>query len=197
MVLTLEMDEVDPGWRRAVVDALVGLVPVWGMRHRKKGWQTSNGVSALRGLFLSFVTAIAMIGIVAWVLGRTRTKTGSAPVTFLAILVVVAGVAALFGAQVFARPLRCDDEADLVASYRSRFFVRIAFAEAPALVAFAATVASGKSWLYAMGAFFAAIGFARVAPTAGHMAQDQEEVRRSGCGLLLLPALARARQGQP
>lgn len=69
--------------------------------------------------------------------------------------------------------------------------------EAPALVAFAATVASGESWLYGLGAFFAAIGFARAAPTAGHIAQDQEELRRRGSGLLLLPALARARQGQP
>lgn len=194
----MQMDpEVDPGWRRAVVDALVGLVPLWGTRRRRKGWQTANGVIALRGLFLSFVIAIAMIGIVAIVLGRARTKTGLAPVTFLTGLVLAAGVAALFGAQLFARPLRCNDEADLVASYRSRFFVRVAFAEAPALVAFAATVASGESWLYALGAFFAAVGFARVAPTAAHLAQDQEEVRQTGSGLLLLSALGRARQGQP
>jgi uncharacterized membrane protein (DUF441 family) len=77
------------------------------------------------------VLAIVMIGIVAWVLGRTGTKTTSAPVTFLTILVVAAGVAALFGAQVFARPLRCAGEADLVASYRSRFFVRVALQKPP------------------------------------------------------------------
>jgi len=111
--------EVDPGWRRAVLDALVGMVPLWGTRRRKKVWQTANGISALRGLFLSFVIAIAMIGLVAMVLGRTRTETGSAPVRLLAGLVSAAGVAALFGPRLFARPLRCTDEADLVASYRS------------------------------------------------------------------------------
>jgi len=140
----------------------------------KEGLADSQRISALRGLFLSFVIAIAMIGLVAMVLGRTRTETGSAPVRLLAGLVSAAGVAALFGPRLFARPLRCTDEADLVASYRSRFFVRIAFAEAPALVAFAATVASGESWLYALGAFFAAVGFAGAAPTATHLAQDQE-----------------------
>jgi hypothetical protein len=129
-----------------------GWVPSWGIRRRKKSWQTANGVIALRGVFLSFVIAIALIGVVAWVLGRARTTTRLAPETILTVLVVAAGVAALSGARLFARPLRCNDESDLVASYSSKVFVRMACAEAPALVGFAATVASGNSSLYAVGA---------------------------------------------
>jgi hypothetical protein len=68
-------------------------------------------------------------------------------------------------------PLDCTDPGALLATYWTRFFLRIAFADAAALVGF---VLADSWWLYPLGAAFAFVGFVRLAPTERNLQRDQE-----------------------
>lgn len=183
--------EVDPGWRSALVNALVGLVPGWGIRYRKR-FRSADGLTSVRGLFLSFVFAIVLIGVVVVVLESTGGRMGSTSESPAAVSVLAVGVASLAAPRLLRRPLNCDGEVALAAGYRQRFFLRVAFAEAAALVGFVGFVASSAGWLYPLGSFFTVIGFARLAPTKRHIEQEQDELRRHGCTVSLVSALSRA-----
>ena len=116
--------------------------------------------------------------------------------TSVAAVVVAVGLATLAAPRLLTRPLRCENESAPAESYRQRFFLRIAFAEAAALVGFIGFILSGAGWLYSVGALFSAIGFARLAPTSGHLRQDQEDLRRRGCNVSLISALRQFRGSQ-
>jgi hypothetical protein len=105
------------------------------------------------------------------------------------------GVLSLVVSRLFERPLDCSDEAALLVGYRTRFFLRVAVAEAPALVGFVGSFLSGEAWMYPLGALFAAVGFVRLAPTRRNLERDQEELNQRGCGLSLTNLLITARAG--
>lgn len=183
----------DPGWRGALRYALFALVPGWGLRFRKRSGG-SDGLVLLRGVFLSFATALLLIGVVVGVLESAEELGGTVPETPASLVVAVIGLASLAGARV-ERPLDCEDDARLARSYTQRFFLRIASAEAAALAGFVAFVLTGSGWMYPLGGLFAAIGFAQVAPTARHLEEDQERLRESGCARSLVEALRRNAPG--
>lgn len=91
----------------------------------------------------------------------------------------------LVGSLVASPPLNCSSPETLLGSYRIRFFLRLAFAEAAALVGFVAVILTGEWWLYLLGAAFTLIGFVRLAPTEKRLLQDQETLNSQGCGLSL------------
>ena len=179
----------DPGWRPALRYALLTLVPGWHLwLNRRPG--RSDGLVLLRGILLSFATALLLIGVVVAVLetgAELGTGTSAAPAS---LVVALFGVGCLVG-SVVERPLHCEDDARLAKSYTQRFFLRVALAEAAALVGFVAFVVTGSGWLYPFGALFAALGFGRLAPTSRHLQEDQERLRDSGCARSLVDALRR------
>lgn len=181
--------EADPGWGSPFSAALLGLLPGLSMRRFKKQAAAGHGLIALRGIYLSFVVAIVMIGGVVAILEATEGIGSTDVLPVAVVVVVVAGLATLAAPRFLARPLRCENELALAEGYRQRFFLRVAFAEAAALVGFIGFIVSGVGWLYPLGALFSAIGFARLAPTAGHLRQDQEDLRRRGCNVSLMSAL--------
>jgi hypothetical protein len=182
----------DPGWRPSLAGLLLfmpGLSIVLAQRRSGR----ADGLILLRTVFLSFVSALFFVGVVVVVLlgitSGSLTDGGAVPA---AALVAAVGMAGLFVSHLIGqRPLDCGGVQALAESYRKSFFLRIALAELAALVAFVASFLVGAGWLYLLGAVFSAAGFAGLAPTAGRLAQRQEDLERAGCPLRLADAVRR------
>lgn len=156
-----------------------------------------DGLVLLRGLLLTFSIAIGLIGVVVVVLAASAEPFGSAPALPAALFLLGAGAVTLVLPPYVVRPLSCDSDDDLSKCYAQRFLLRIAFAESSALLAFVAFIVTGAGWLYLIGAGFTAIGFVRLAPTATHLAEEQDELNRAGCSRSLVAALRQHPFGRP
>ena len=174
------LEDDDPGW------PLVGLVPFAGpfIARRRRRAGTADGLVTIRQMFLAFCLAIALFGYVLAFLDRGDTERPS-----LAVAVLVVGAASVLVGRFVEKPLNCGDEGKLKASYLNRFFIRIAFSEAAALLGFAAFFVTGERWVYYLAAVITYVGFARAAPSRGHLRRDQDILRERGCYLQLVPAL--------
>jgi len=150
----------------------------------------------LRGLLLTFSIMILLVGVVVVVLDTSAEPFGSSSAPSAALVLIGAGVAALVAPPYLVRPLSCESETELAKGYVQAFFLRIAFAESTALLAFVAFILTGAGWLYLIGMAFTAIGFMRLAPTATRLAKQQEALTRTGCALLLVAALRQHRFGR-
>lgn len=173
------MDD-DPGW--PPLWKTVGSLFLPGSTARR-AMSAPDGLFALRVTFLGFAQAIVFLAVVAFVVTAGADRH---PATIATVLVLAWGVASLVAAQVIPKPLSCDRLGD---SYRTRFFLRLAFAESAALVAFVAVLLTGHVELYFLGALATAIGFARAAPSRGNLERDQQELHLAGCAKSLLAAV--------
>lgn len=162
-------------------------VPWVGLQRAQK--EGVNALEMLRQLFTAFASALLLIGLVVLFLASGGTNENSMSAGVVAVGVAGYGVVSLFLPRLFERPLDCADTKALVVSYRTRFFLRIAFADAAALVGFVGFFLADRWWLYAVGAAFALVGFLRLAPTQGNLRRDQEDLNRSGCGQSLIHVL--------
>ncbi len=170
----------DPGWP-PTLSILVFLVPgvaQWYLaRHR-----TDDGLVMLRRVFLSFAFAIVAFGIV---LAFLRTNDHAA-LRWLPLVIALAAVSLGVGRAV-EKPLDCANDETLSTSYRQRFFLRIAFAEAVALFAFVFAFIGAATWVYDVGAVITLISFwTRAAPTRAALARDQEALNSAGCNQSLV-----------
>jgi disulfide bond formation protein DsbB len=163
------------------------------IRKRSSG----DGLVLLRGLLLTFSIAILLVGLVVVVLETSAEPFGSVPELPAALCLMGAGAVTLVLPPYLVRPLPCDSESELSKGYVQRFFLRIAFAESAALLAFVVFIVTGAGWLYLVGAGFTAVGFVRLAPTATHLAKEQDELRRAGCTRSLVAALRQHPLGRP
>jgi hypothetical protein len=183
----------DPGWRPALRGIWWAmLIPGQLASQQRRASQAGvNGLTILRRVFVSFAFALALIGVVVVVLSST-TKLNSHPMSADAVLVAIAiiGAAALILPRNIERQLDCSDDGHLAGSYRTRFFLRVAFSQAVSLVGFAGFILTNAGWLYAVGAAFTAFGYCRLAPTAANLARDQVTLVETGCGRSLIRALA-------
>jgi len=182
-------DDQDPGWFSSST-LLTLFVPWWGVQRAQK--DGANALEMLRQLFSAFAGALLLIGVVVAFLASGEPTANAMSPGPVALGVVGYGVVSLFIPGLVARPLDCTDAGALVASYRTRFFLRIAFADAAALVGFVGFFLADEWWMYPLGAAFALVGFARLAPTQGNLRDDQETLPRSGCGLSLVQVLTSA-----
>jgi hypothetical protein len=182
----------DPGWGFSS-RLLLMLVPGVGIvfRRRRARSATVDGLVLTRQLFTTFCLSVIGFGVVIEALYLTSEPLRH-PATGVAIgLLSAGGLSALFGQRI-ERPLDCTDAARLAGSYRTRFFLRIAFSEVAALFAFVGFFLTYHWWVYPVGAVIALLGFARGAPTASHLRDDQHTLVASGCSLSLVGALRRA-----
>lgn len=143
----------------------------------------------VRQLFLSFAVAIGLFGFVLVQLQLASEDGSISTSTVLAVVGAVAAVAFVVE-RLVERPLDCSSESKLMESWRTRFFIRIAFGEAPALVGFAGAFLWGATSPYFLGAAATAIMFARAAPSARNIADDQAELYDRGCSQSLLTVIA-------
>lgn len=182
----------DPGWRRSLV-GLVLVMPGISLVLAQRRAGQADGVILLRTVYLSFVSALLAVAVVIVAfLGISPGNETSEGVEAAAGLVVLVGIVCILGARVIGnRPLDCRSEQALAESFRKSFFLTVALAELTALVAFVAAFLVDTGWLYLLGGAFSAVGFARSAPTAGHLARRQDDLGRRGCTLSLRDAIRR------
>jgi hypothetical protein len=176
-------EEEDPGWPVDARTLWMLLVPgLLQRRIRRQGGL--GGLGQVRMAFVAFCNAIWLFGFVL-LFTAPLTGGGEAAFVFVAVVALLAVVDyAVVGR--LERPLVCDA---LVASYRTRFFVRIASAEAIALIGFAGSFAFRAAWVYYPCALLTAFGFARAAPTRAALQRDQQQLTGQGCGKSLVAAL--------
>jgi hypothetical protein len=151
-----------------------------------------------RTIFLSFTFAIILIGGVVAILtnfgdfSHRRTQPGSSVAAGLAVGIVVVSLASLavsarIGGRIRVTPTTTP--VDVAGYFRTRFFLRVAFSEACALLGFVGFIITVRWWMYLIGAVFTAVGFARLAPTAVNLRRDQETINETKPGLNLIASL--------
>jgi F0F1-type ATP synthase membrane subunit c/vacuolar-type H+-ATPase subunit K len=165
------------------MSALAFLIPrVTLRRARNPG---SDGLFILRQTMVSFSVALVVFGVVL----PFTDRHGDSALPWVAILAVMA-VASIVLTRLVEKPLDCTSPTTLGGSYRTRFFVRVAFAESVALFGFVFAFAGGPVWIYYVGAAFALVRFwTAIAPTRVALADDQRLLDARGCGLSLIATL--------
>lgn len=172
----------DPGWPSLRMIVPWGLWPPLATRRARKPGQ--DGLLQLRVVFVSFFVPLVLISAtVPWLADSLR---GTMDTKIALAIVVTSGLGQFVVVHLLKRPLDCET---LSGSYVSRFFLRMAFAAQAALLGFVLTRTTSNAWIYFVGVGFALIGFARHAPTAGHLARDQQELTYAGCSKSLVAEL--------
>jgi hypothetical protein len=146
-----------------------------------------DGLTALRALFVTFAASLGLIGIVVGLLADGRTRSSMSGRSG-ALLVTAVGVATVLLARFVPRPLDCHSDASLAGSYRSRFFLRLAFAQGAGLCGFVAFFLTAHPAMYPLALIFSAAGYISLAPTAARLDADQQALD-IGCGRSLVLAL--------
>ncbi len=120
------------------------------MQARTRRSQTTT-VEFLRAQWVTFVSALVLFLAVEAALqapARPVASVGSART--IGLVVAGFGFGVLVAARFVERPLPCSADA-LVGAYRTRFFLRVAFANSGALVGFVLSFTTGRWWVYAFG----------------------------------------------
>jgi hypothetical protein len=167
-----------------------------GLRIRQ--FQQSSGPGAdsltfVRTMFIQYGAMLVVIGLALVVLDATSTHA-TKDVAAWAVAVTVVGIVGLAAPRFIRRPLDCTSDANLASTYRTRFFLRVALGNVPALVAFVASFAAGEYLLYLLGCAFSVVALVYAAPSKKNIAADQSDLVRGGCARSLLAALI---GGQP
>lgn len=157
----------------------------------------TGGAGRFRLVYAAFVAVMVAFGAAVLALDAVIEDAGTVPDAAAVGMVVLFGLVNLAGAPLVERPLDCSSDLRLATSWSARFFLRMAFAEAPVLVAFTVFVLTGRAWLYLVGLPFAAVGFVRSAPTEAGLDRDQYALDQAGCGRSLRDALVAAAPGPP
>ncbi|MGK2948727.1 MAG: hypothetical protein ACSLFP_09145 [Acidimicrobiales bacterium] len=140
-------------------------------------------LQSLRLVLGSFVVALLLIGLVTlMVVDSIDDGDGGLSTGVAAAGIVAFGVASLLLVRVVEPRLDCTSDGSLLGTYRTRFFLRLAMAEAVALLGFVAVFLTGDAWLYPFGGAFTTVGFLRAAPTERNLERDEETLNEQGCG---------------
>jgi F0F1-type ATP synthase membrane subunit c/vacuolar-type H+-ATPase subunit K len=169
----------DPGWR----PSLRVLIPyaVFFQRGKRR-----DPITTTRILYVTFLMALALYGFVLSFSAPFRSDHDGL------------GWAIAIGALAFVnlvlvgrveRPLSCESEAALAGSYRTRLFVRLAFAESTALLGFVASFLIDGNWIYFFAVLCSLPAFVRLAPGKAAFIRDQDELTNRGCALSVMEAL--------
>lgn len=181
------LNDDDPGWPIGK-ELLFALIPGGGFFARRRAAKIPNGLIALRQVFMSFCIALVLFGVVLVFLWPSQSK--EAPSPGLALGLIAVGLLSGVAGRVAETRLDCADDLQLAVSYRTRFFLRIAFSESAALFGFVGFFIASVWWVYPFGAAIAFVRFARAAPTRSNLRRDQERLNDRGCFRSLVTALA-------
>ena len=187
----------DPGWGEAAKRTLPAMIfPFLVLRSRRES-ADMNALTALRAVFLSMLGAQLVIVVLVWLIMKDESESSSSAGLFAAG-VAVAGLVALGAIRYFAaRPLEAVDASGVAGSYRTAFFLKIAFAQMPLMLGFVGSFVTDAWWVVFVGLPFSLAGFAMAAPTSGNLAREQARLRSQGSSLDLVDALVTAQpQGE-
>ena len=170
-------------------------VSVWTIWRRRVLAQDRAGVTgvigAIQRIWAAFCVAVVLIGVVVLILHTEEAlkRTGTSA-DVVAVGVALIGILSLVGGRVRVPQLDGSDPGSVVQSYHSRFFARLAWAEAPALLAFGGfLLLGGEPWVYLNGLTASLAGFGSAAPTPACLRRDHEQLEASGESLNLLESL--------
>jgi len=170
----------DPGWHldwRA-------MVPFVQVRYFGRGGDES--LTLLRSAYISFPISLCLFCLV--LLGILPLG-----IDYVAVLWALGiGVLALVLYVVEPRlepPLVCASDQTLAGGFRSRVFLRIAFANSAALCGFTAAFIINSSFVYFAGLVASIPALVRAAPTRAALDREQAELTARGCDRSLIAAL--------
>ena len=170
----------DPGWRLGWHTLLLVVPYVWMRYLRRAG---GDPLVNLRSVYLSFPGSLIVFGLVLLFALPFRGDRATLPWALaIAAIAVVDSVLP----RMFERPMPCDS---LAGYFRTRMFLRIAFANTTALLGFVAAFAAMSSWLYYFGLVLSIPGLVRAAPTRAALIRDQDELTARGCDRSLVAAI--------
>ncbi len=168
-------------------------MPGWSLRLRTRA-KSADGLIMLRGILVSFIVLLVLVGIPPVVLGGSYPGTRGLSEAVATAIVVLIGLASLVLSSPKARPLKDEDDAQLALSYGKRFLRGVGVAQINLVAGIFGFVITGAGWMYLLGAAFTAIRLWQLAPTAKHLAEDQAKLQASGSPRSLVSAL---RTGNP
>ena len=171
----------DPGWR----PSLIFVIPyaVFVLRRRER-----DPITTVRILYLAFVTALGCYGFVLGFIAPFRSEHNGLA---WAIGIGALALANLAIVRRVERPLSCESETALAGSYRTRLFIRLAFAESTALLGFVASFMIDGNWIYFLAVLCSVPAFVRLAPTKAAFIRDQDDLTNRGCAYSLIEAIRR------
>ncbi len=178
----------------ALVVLWAALWVIWRRRSRADGPQRSlfapGALGVMQRVFVPICVGIILIGYVVLILDTEYLTRTDVPAGVIAVAVGVIGLVSLVGGRIGVPRLDVSDPARLVRSYRSRLFARLAWAEAPALLAFAGfLLLGGQAWVFGIGLVASLAGFALAAPTRASVRREQERLAASGSSVDLVEVL--------
>jgi membrane associated rhomboid family serine protease len=180
-------DDDDLRWSLTPRMLLFLLIPGYLSFSRRKGARQQDPLEAFRQLWMTFAVAMVLYGVVI-VFAVPSSVQHRAALGVIAVAIVTA--VSLLAAEALCRqPLDGSDPGKLLASYRTRLFVRVAFANVITFAAFAVTFVLSQRWVYWLFLPFGLFELWRGAPTKGHLRQEQEKLYLDGSSLSLVRAL--------
>ena len=172
---------------------LTFLLPGYGIASRRRAERfRGDGLIMLRQVILSFCGSLVLFGVVLLSMYPSSVPPREPPNTFIIGLLTVGALNVIVVGRRIERPLDCTDDGKLASTYRTRFFLRIAFAQAAAMFGFVGFFATYAWWPYPVGLAICAIGFVRAAPTRRNLERDQERLAEASCFRPLVRALRSA-----
>ena len=182
------LDDDDPGWPVSPRMVLF-MIPLVGLFYRRRPpTRREDGLVLLRQLFVTFCSTVVMFGIVLGALYPSSKPPTDPPNAVIAAFLIFGGIGVLWSSR-FEPPVKCTSDATLAATYRARFFFRIAFSQAAALFGFVGFFLTYDWWPYPVGVMIAAYGLSHAAPTRSNLRRDQERLTEQGCFRPLVQAL--------
>jgi len=170
----------DPGWRLRWSSVVVLIPFVSRFYLRRAG---GDPLVNLRSVYLSFPGSLTFFALVIpFVVPFHADRTTFA---WALALVAIAAVDSLLP-RLIERPMPCDS---LAGYFRTRMFLRIAFANSIALFGFVFAFTALSGWLYYFGLALSVPGLVRAAPTKAALIREQDELTARGCDHSLVAAL--------
>ena len=176
---------VDPGWGDAVKKLPLAFVPTRGMRMAAG---SSNGLTTVRVLWLTFTMAMVLIGIVVVLIDQTAPG-GGADGRGVAAVVAALGVFLQVISTKFVPPVAGSTMREVRETAHRAFFLRVLFAEPAALFGFMGFVLSGNVAVYAIGAVIGVAGMFDAIPNSRWIDESQQALRESGSDVEFLAAI--------
>jgi len=170
----------DPGWRLRWSSVVV-LIPFTSRFYLRRAG--SDPLVNLRSVYLSFPGSLILFGLVIPFVVPFRGDLATLP--WALALVAIAVVESVLP-RIFERPMPCDS---LAGYFRTRMFLRLAFANSIALFGFVFAFTAMSGWLYYLGLALSIPGHVRAAPTKAALIREQDDLTARGCNKSLVAAL--------
>jgi len=175
----------DPGWGPALKGAAFVLVPGLGARRMMRG---TNALTVMRQLWITFVTATLLIGVLVMVVNASLEGGGADGRVVAGVIAALGVISQLVGAN-FLPAIDGRTQAEVQEAAQKHFFLRVALAEPAALLGFLGFVLSANPAVYALGAVVSLAGMLDARPSTRWLDRGQQQLRESGSEISLLGVL--------